>query len=485
VNRLGRATETNVDGTSRYWLRGFQYDQYGNMWTSVNGGVPTWSMMPTSNVFNSANQITGESYDGAGNQTAIGPYTLQYDAENRLIQASQPASAGGGQVQYGYDAEGKRITKSFLSGPSTVYVYDVFGNLAAEYSSAPLTTAPACGTCYLSTDHLGSTRLVTGENGSVMARHDYLPFGEEIPSGYANRGADWAADDSVKQKFTAKERDTETGLDYFNARYMSSAQGRFTSPDPVFVTAHRVNDPQEWNLYAYSRNNPLRFTDPTGLDIWLQGCGDESDTCHKGYVGSYNEKGKFERTHLSGDLTDSASLGTTGISVNYNGSTYQGVWDTNKNEQNAVTVGGSGALSDLSFTVNGNCNNTCQASGLVNGTNTNSGLQSLQFAVSSPGSGFLKNPGFYGADPFHVGRVNFLGYDPNQSQGLAATHIPVPGSVLIDPKTGQPINVDFHVDQRYPFEDVTGFANHVGSIWHTLFNDGRSLFTGLVDHGGK
>jgi RHS repeat-associated protein len=272
------------------------------------------------------------------------------------------------------------------------------------------------------------------------------------------------------------------GLDYFGARYLSSAQGRFTSADPVFMTAHRVSDPQQWNLYAYSRNNPLRFTDPTGLDIWLQGCGDESDTCHKGYVGSYNDKGKFERTHLSGDLTDSASLGTTGISVDYNGGTYQGVWDTNKNEQSAVTVGGSGALSDLSFTVNGDCNGTCQASGFVNGTNTASGLQALQFAVTSPGSGFLKNPGTYSFDPFHPGRTNFMGYDPNQPQGLPSTHLPVPPSLLIGPN-GQPTNVDFHVDARYPFEDVTGFVNHVGSIGHTLFNDVRSIFTGLVDHG--
>jgi RHS repeat-associated protein len=271
VNRLGSATETNVDGTSTYWLRGFQYDQYGNMWTSVNGGVPTWSMMPTSNVFNSANQIAGGSYDGAGNQTAIGPYTLQYDAENRLIQASQPTSAGGGQVQYGYDAEGKRITKSFLSGPSTVYVYDVFGSLAAEYSSAPLTTAPVCGTCYLSTDHLGSTRLVTGENGSVMARHDYLPFGEEIPSGYANRGADWAADDSVKQKFTGQERDSETGNDFFNARYFNGALGRFLSPDPGNAGADLMN-PQSWNGYAYVQDNPLNRTDPSGFcDVFVAG----------------------------------------------------------------------------------------------------------------------------------------------------------------------------------------------------------------------
>jgi RHS repeat-associated protein len=150
------------------------------------------------------------------------------------------------------------------SGPSTVYVYDVFGSLAAEYSSAPLTTAPVCGTCYLSTDHLGSTRLVTGENGSVIARHDYLPFGEEIPSGYANRGADWAADDSVKQKFTGQARDSETGNDFFNARYFNGALGRFLSPDPGNAGADLLN-PQSWNGYGYVNNSPLINVDPDGM----------------------------------------------------------------------------------------------------------------------------------------------------------------------------------------------------------------------------
>ena len=55
----------------------------------------------------------------------------------------------------------------------------------------------------------------------------------------------------------------ETGLDFFGARYMSSAQGRFTSPDQPFVDQWETN-PQSWNLYAYGRNNPLRFADPTG-----------------------------------------------------------------------------------------------------------------------------------------------------------------------------------------------------------------------------
>jgi RHS repeat-associated protein len=64
-------------------------------------------------------------------------------------------------------------------------------------------------------------------------------------------------------RFTGKERDGETGLDYFGARYMSSAQGRFMSPEAPFAD-QKPEDPQSWNLYGYVRNNPLRFIDPTG-----------------------------------------------------------------------------------------------------------------------------------------------------------------------------------------------------------------------------
>ena len=74
-------------------------------------------------------------------------------------------------------------------------------------------------------------------------------------------------------EFTGKERDAETGLDYFGARYMSSAQGRFTSPDPFTVTPGRVIDPQQLNLYAYARNNPLKYVDPTGMIIDTGGLG--------------------------------------------------------------------------------------------------------------------------------------------------------------------------------------------------------------------
>jgi RHS repeat-associated protein len=65
----------------------------------------------------------------------------------------------------------------------------------------------------------------------------------------------------VREQFTQKERDNETGLDYFGARYYASAQGRFTSADSYggsFV------NPQTLNLYTYVRNNPLKYVDPTG-----------------------------------------------------------------------------------------------------------------------------------------------------------------------------------------------------------------------------
>src|SRR5262249_8474520 len=139
------------------------------------------------------------------------------------------------------------------------------GQLAAEYAMA----TTASGTEYLSADSLGSTRLVTNSVGQVVKCYDYLPFGEEIPASVNGRtgcygGATYPAPpDETSRKFTGKERDAETGLDYFGQRYFSGAQGRFTSPDKPFADQH-PEDPQSWNLYAYVRNNPLKFIDVQG-----------------------------------------------------------------------------------------------------------------------------------------------------------------------------------------------------------------------------
>ena len=98
----------------------------------------------------------------------------------------------------------------------------------------------------------------------VLSCYDYLPFGQELLAGTDGRpGCFASAPDSFNVKFTGKERDSETGLDYFGARYMSSAQGRFTSPDRVFADQH-LGEPQSWNLYAYVRNNPTNLVDDLG-----------------------------------------------------------------------------------------------------------------------------------------------------------------------------------------------------------------------------
>jgi RHS repeat-associated protein len=93
-----------------------------------------------------------------------------------------------------------------------------------------------------------------------------LPFGEEINSGTGGRNTaqGYGGQDSIRQKFTGYERDTETDLDFAQARMYNKNHGRFTSPDPIMITKKRLRDPQSINLYAYSRNNPLKYIDPTG-----------------------------------------------------------------------------------------------------------------------------------------------------------------------------------------------------------------------------
>jgi RHS repeat-associated protein len=111
--------------------------------------------------------------------------------------------------------------------------------------------------------------MILDESGHLakMKRHDYLPFGEEIfaPTGRRAAAMGYSGGDGLRQQFTLKERDVETGLDYFLARYYASTQGRFTSPDPLMESG-RVNRPQTWNRFSYVLNNPLRFIDPNGLD---------------------------------------------------------------------------------------------------------------------------------------------------------------------------------------------------------------------------
>lgn len=118
---------------------------------------------------------------------------------------------------------------------------------------------------YYHTDAVGSVRVITNQTGAVVERYDYVPFGQlwQPPVNPVST-----------RRFAGKERDAETGLDYFGARYYASRTGRFTTIDPVLNIEAALTEPQRWNRYAYALNNPLAVVDPDGRDprwaIWTR-----------------------------------------------------------------------------------------------------------------------------------------------------------------------------------------------------------------------
>ena len=199
--------------------------------------------------------------------------TCNYDAENRLTAIN----GGEANPEYTYNADGQRARKK-VAGVSREFVYDLAGNVVAEFVGPTWTkgyvhlggqmlaqydnTVTPATTFFAHTDHLGSTRLLTKVNQAVQECEDYYPFGElETTTCTPNPGTA-----TTSHKFTGKERDTESGLDNFLARYMASNQGRFFSPDPGNASGFtNLDDPQGWNGYAYVRNSPLLFIDPLGM----------------------------------------------------------------------------------------------------------------------------------------------------------------------------------------------------------------------------
>jgi len=237
----------------------YDYDRFGNRWHQ-NGPHPS------SLGFDANNRITsgsGVTYDAAGNVTADGSHTYAFDAENRLTKVDNGSTA-----QYVYNAMGQRVRKT--AGSSSVdYLYDLEGHAITELSSTGgwnrgevyatgkhLATYNGSTTYFIHADWLGTERARTDISGNSYEACTSLPFGDWLTC---------TGGDPSPMHFTGKERDSESGLDNFEARYNSSSLGRFMSPDPENVGAS-LGAPQSWNAYSYVLNNPLNSVDPTGLD---------------------------------------------------------------------------------------------------------------------------------------------------------------------------------------------------------------------------
>lgn len=292
LNRLQLVKDNGVVNCgSASWRQKYIYDRYGNralrqgscpgaqlegqVWVDSDSASAVESQFPDNRLPDGVGQPA--RHDGSGNVVRAAGNVYVYDAENRLVKAT----AGGFDYYYRYNGEGKRVAVDKKNGTTIVetrlFHYGAGGELLAETAG---TLPAAWDRKYVGVDHLGSTRLVmkasgTGE-GLVDSRHDYFPFGEEVPE----RGVSYG-DAALKVKFTGKERDGETGLDYFGARYMSATMGRWTSPDeffggpsdPVGTTPAAkirplpfadIHNPQSINKYGYVLGNPVRYTDPDG-----------------------------------------------------------------------------------------------------------------------------------------------------------------------------------------------------------------------------
>jgi len=284
LNRIAQANTVATSG-SNCWAEAYTIDPWGNL--TGRSGVGGWAGCRTEGLsasVNGNNQIIGWCYDAAGNLLDMGgcgnpQHSYVYDADGQL-QSPPAVGIGSGMMAYTYyyDGDGKRVQKCdanpCIGGLTAGTLYwmgvqgevldesDRSGNMTEEYiyfagQRVARRDISTNNVHYYFNDQVESPRVITDDQGNVQQQTDYYPYGGIAFS---------SGGDSNRYKFTGKERDSESGLDNFGARYNASTMGRFMSPDPGNVGVNRLN-PQSWNAYSYSLNNPLSLTDPTGLYV--------------------------------------------------------------------------------------------------------------------------------------------------------------------------------------------------------------------------
>ncbi len=205
-----------------------------------------------------------DAIDALRSHKGLAAYQWQADASAGALIKADPIMEMRTALDQALGAPSGGYTAGLGQGQfvRAVYIQELRDRVLAAWQGG----AGAASVQWLVSDHLGTPRMVVDQTGSLagIKRHDYLPFGEELSAGGRTSAQGYAAD-NVRQKFTSKERDAETGLDWFGpGRYYSSAQGRFISVDPLLASGSLAN-PQLWNRYAYALNRPTIAVDPDGL----------------------------------------------------------------------------------------------------------------------------------------------------------------------------------------------------------------------------
>ena len=252
LNRLTAATNSAQPNEN------YAYDVVGNRTASHLSA--SYNYQPFNKLTSTA--TASYSYDNNGNLVhktdALGTRDFYYDEENRLTQVTLP---GGSAVNYKYDALGRRIQRTTSAGANERYIYDgqdalldlnADWSVAATYLNGPgidnhlRQTSATTGVSYFLTDHLGSTAGLTDASGTLVEQASYDSFGNSAGSARTRYG------------YTGRERDPDTGLLYYRARFYDPQIGRFISEDPIGFDGGA-------NWYAYVSNDPVNLIDPSGL----------------------------------------------------------------------------------------------------------------------------------------------------------------------------------------------------------------------------
>ncbi|MCX5723654.1 MAG: FG-GAP-like repeat-containing protein [Nitrospirae bacterium] len=241
----------------------YQYDEIGNL--TLNSqlspnpyGYPASgpsSVQPHAVTTAGANSYT---YDANGNMTGGAGRTYTWNPENKPLTITQ----GETTTTFVYDGDGGRV-KKILGSITTRYIsklYECDNTNCSRFiwvGSTRIATIASNGTVnYWHGDHLGSSSVITDSTGAKVQTVTYYPYGGTN----RNESSSNPAID-VPYKYTGKELDASTGLYYYEARYYDSVLARFISADTIVPNA---SDPQSYNRYSYVRNNPLKYTDPSG-----------------------------------------------------------------------------------------------------------------------------------------------------------------------------------------------------------------------------
>lgn len=205
------------------------------------------------------------TYDANGNMLSDGTNCYAYNEANELKQVTN-CSNNQLIAQYLYDGDGNRIVKKIYTNgvlSQTVYspvkTYETikFANNTTQNSTYYFANNqiiakknPDGTKIFYQNDHLGSTALLTNASGSAVENTTYDPWGQVLTGGAQS-----------KYQYTGQQKDQETPLNYYNARYYDPQIQHFTQPDDIYPNMY---NPQTLNRYAYTQNNPLRYTDPSG-----------------------------------------------------------------------------------------------------------------------------------------------------------------------------------------------------------------------------